>query len=124
MNGLLTSTVSRTNFTLRFKLAAAVNVRYFMGTEILVFFIPVPFIFWFWNLWQIAIKKTRPKGLMLFGCGFIFMLYMVLPITTKQYFMQGLVYGGVLYLPFYLLLLLVVTGVLAIYHQRQSVNKT
>jgi hypothetical protein len=94
-----------------------------MGTEILVFFIPVPFIFWFLNLWQIINKKTRTKGLILFGCGFLFMLYMVLPITTKQYLMQSSVYGGVLCLPLYLLLLLVVTGVLAIYHRIQSANK-
>ena len=91
-----------------------------MGTEILVFFIPVPFVFWLWNLWQIANKKTRIKGFILLGCGFLFMLYMIFPITTKQYFMQGLIYDGVLYLPFYLLLLLFVTDGLVAYSRRQS----
>jgi hypothetical protein len=91
-----------------------------MGTEILVLFIPVPFIFWLWNIWQIINKNTRTKGLLLFCGGFLFMLYMVLPITTKQYFMQGLIYGGVLYLPFYLLLLLVVTLGLTIHYRRHS----
>lgn len=91
-----------------------------MGTEILVIFLPIPMICWAWNLWQMCRKETRTKGAVLLLLGLIFMLYMVYPITTKQYFMQGLMIGGFFYIPFYLISWVAVTGGLIAYKRKQS----
>ncbi len=89
-----------------------------MGTEILTVFIAVPFLFWVWNLWQLSRQKTRVKGACLLGLGFAFMLFMVYPITTEQYFMQGLLFGGLFYMPFYALAWLSVTGGLFVFRRK------
>lgn len=79
-----------------------------MGTEILIFFAPIPLMFWGWDLWQIAIKNKRLHWIYLLS-GVVYMAYFCLPISTKQYFIQGLLFGGLFYIPFYLLMITVVS---------------
>lgn len=79
-----------------------------MGTEILIFFAPIPLMFWGWNLWQIAVKNKRLHGFYLLS-GIVFMCSFCLPISTNQYFMQGWGYGGLFYIPFYLLMITIVS---------------
>jgi uncharacterized membrane protein YhaH (DUF805 family) len=69
-------------------------------------------------------KETRTKGFILIIGGLLFMLYMVLPISNKQFFMQSLMIGGFLYIPFYFVLLFFLTGSLAIKSRRQSAKNT
>lgn len=92
-----------------------------MGTEILVLFMPVPFLFWSWNIWQITRKRSRLEGVLLLFIGLMFMCYMVLPITTRQYFMQGFMFGAFAYPVFYLFALIFVKGGVAAYHRRRKV---
>ena len=79
-----------------------------MGTEFLVFFVPVPLFFWAWNFWRIFFRQDRLHWILLLS-GIVFIAFFCLPITTKQYFLQGLYFGGVLYIPFYLLMLAIVS---------------
>lgn len=85
-------------------------VRQSMGTEILYIFLPVPILIWCWNIWQLRKKETRLKAAILLFLGFAFIAYICLPLTSAQYFMQGLLFGSFAYGPFYLLAWLVVTA--------------
>jgi len=82
-------------------------------------FLPVPFLFLGWDLWQVRKKSARKKALILVALGIIFMAYMCFPFTTKQYFMQGLIYAGVLYTPFFIISWVVVTVLLNIASHNQ-----
>lgn len=89
-----------------------------MGTEILIIFLPIPFVFLAWNIWQMTMKESRKKGILLFILGLAFMLYMVLPITTQQYFVQELIFSGVIYPVFYLFAWLIVSRGLIAYERK------
>ena len=75
-----------------------------MGSEILVIFAPLPFIFWCWHLVQIARKRYRTKHAVYLLAGVSLVAYFCLPFTTQQYFMQGLMFAGAAYIPFFLIL--------------------
>lgn len=83
-----------------------------MGTEFLILFVPVPLLFWAWDLRRLRKPEHRRKSAVLLVLGFVYMAYFLLPITTRQYFMQGLVLGSFFYAPFYLLAWFVVTPLL------------
>ena len=95
-----------------------------MGTEFLIIFLPVPAIFWAWNIWQIIRPQTRKKGIILLLLGVALVAYMVLPITTKQYFIQGLMFSGLVYIPFYIVAWLAVTGGLIEINRRHANKNT
>ncbi len=62
--------------------------------------------------------------MILLSRGIIFMLFMVLSITTYQYFMQDLIFVGILYAPFYILLFLVVNFGMAVHSRVQIADST
>jgi hypothetical protein len=94
-----------------------------MGTEFLILFIPVPFLFWAWDLRRFTKPEHRRKSALLLPLGIAYMAYFLLPITTKQYFMQGFVIGSFFYAPFYLLAWLVITLLLRfVPHERAKSN--
>lgn len=68
-----------------------------MGTEILIFLIPIPFIFWARNLWQLTKNETRTKAALNLLIGLVFIGYFCLPYESYQHFIQGLIFGGLLY---------------------------
>lgn len=83
-----------------------------MGTELLVIFVPVPFLFWAWDLRGITKSTHRRKSAALLVLGAAYMACFLLPLTTKQHFMQGWFLAGFFYAPFYLLASLVFTPLL------------
>jgi len=74
-----------------------------MGTEILFLFIPIPAIFLSRNIWRLRKQEFRLKSAIMILLGLVFIAYGCLPYTTHQYFMQGLMFTGFLYAPFYFL---------------------
>jgi len=94
-----------------------------MGTEILVLFLPIPFIIWLWNIKQITVRTTRKKGIFLLTSGIAFVLYMVFPFKSSQYLMQRIMFTGLLYLPAYLVFLFIIACFDAIKERRANVNK-
>jgi hypothetical protein len=74
-----------------------------MGTEILILFIPIPAIFLLRNVWRLRKQEFRLKSSIMILAGLLFIAYGCLPYTTHQYFMQGLMFTGFLYTPFYLI---------------------
>lgn len=83
-----------------------------MGNEFLVLFVPVPVMFMIWNLWSVIVRKNRMKHGILLVFGMAWMSYMVSPVTTGQYFIQGLAVGGFLYSPLYFFAWLILTVVM------------
>ncbi|OBP13113.1 hypothetical protein A5320_19875 [Rheinheimera sp. SA_1] len=88
-----------------------------MGTEVLIFLIPIPFIFWLRNLWQLTKIQTRTKAALNLLCGLVFVGYFCLPYESYQNFMQGLIFGGLLYIPFYVLVSWLLEMILEKYNQ-------
>lgn len=91
-----------------------------MGTEFLILFVPVPILFWAWDLWRLKKPEHRRKSALLLGLGLVYTAYFLLPVTTKQYFMQGLVLGSFFYAPFYLLAWLILTALLPRHNDARS----
>jgi hypothetical protein len=89
-----------------------------MGTEILIFLIPIPFIFWLRNLWQLTNIQTRTKAALNLLFGLVFIGCFCLPYESYQNFMQGLILGGLLYLPFYVLVSWLLEMMLEKYNQQ------
>lgn len=88
-----------------------------MGTEILIFLIPIPFIFWLRNLWQLTKTQTRTKAALNLLCGLVFISYFCLPYESHQNLMQGLIFGGLLYVPFYVFVSWLLEMILEKYNQ-------
>jgi hypothetical protein len=86
-----------------------------LGTEIIIIFLPVPFIVWIYNVWCIARNKSRRRHVSLLLLGVVAMLYVLAEVYfSGSPFMQGVLVGSFFYLPFYLMcwLLLYVVGAL------------
>lgn len=90
-----------------------------MGTEILIFLIPIPFIFWARNLWQLTKNETRTKAALNLLIGLVFIGYFCLPYESYQHFIQGLIFGGLLYIPFYVSVSWLLEMILEKYNQKR-----
>lgn len=88
-----------------------------MGTEILIFLIPIPFLFLLRNLWQLTKVQTRTKAALNLLLGLVFMACFCLPYESYQNLMQGLIFGGLLYIPFYVLVSWLLEMILEKYDQ-------
>lgn len=89
-----------------------------MGTEMLIFLIPIPFLFLLRNLWQLTKIQTRTKAAFNLFFGLVFIGCLCLPYESYQKFMQGLAFGGLLYIPFYVLVSWLLEMILEKYNQQ------
>jgi len=74
-----------------------------MGTEIIVIFIPVPFIIWMYNILCIFRSKYRKRHICLLSLGAGSMISVSLHVyLSGSPLMQGILIGSFFYLPYYL----------------------
>jgi hypothetical protein len=92
-----------------------------MGTEILILFLPIPFLFWLCNIWQLFNVEKRTKAILMLVIGLTFVGAFCLPYSTYQYFVQGLIFSGFFYIPFYVIVSWLLGMVLAISTKRRGV---
>jgi hypothetical protein len=93
-----------------------------MGTEITLLFIPMPLLFLGWNIKQLMKPATRIKGAVLLSLGLAWLAYMCLPLVSKQYFIQGLAFGGFFYGPLYLVAWSLVTFAISFAKRKEEVS--
>lgn len=89
-----------------------------MGSEILIVFVPVPFMIWLWNIKQILFNQARELSIFALLFGLSLSLFVVLPFQTSEKLVKDLTLIGVLYIPFYLVLLFALTKFLTFKKRR------
>lgn len=89
-----------------------------MGSEILIVFVPVPFMIWLWNIKQILFNQARELSIFALLLGLSLSLFVVLPFQSGEKLVKDLTLIGVLYIPFYLVLLFALTKFLTFKKRR------
>lgn len=72
-----------------------------MGSEILAMFVFLPLLFWVWNVGHIILDVDRELHTLLLCWGALFLAYWAYPFADQEAVFQGLMIGGLLYLPLY-----------------------